>query len=52
MGRFWNELCVHAVFHHWNPVTLILNDWWAANVHVRYRGRYPGWGRYTQDGGQ
>lgn len=39
----WDAICVHACFHDWNPVWLILNDDWAASVRAQYDWTYPGW---------
>lgn len=40
---FWDKLCIHACYHWWNPIGLILNDDWVAEVLLTNGDVYPGW---------
>lgn len=39
----WDRICIHACYHDWNPVGLILNDAWIDEVWRTYGRHYPGW---------
>jgi len=39
----WDALCIHAAFHDWNPISLILRDEWVFAVKESYGWSYPGW---------
>lgn len=41
--HLWDKLCIHACYHHWNPLSLILRDDWVASVWRAYGFEYPGW---------
>lgn len=43
--KLWDNLCIHAVYHGWNPLSLVLNDVWATDVYLTYGPTYPGWQR-------
>lgn len=40
---FWDNLCLHACYHNWNLISLILNDEWVEEVWRVYSLDYPGW---------
>ncbi|WP_353429486.1 hypothetical protein [Paracoccus denitrificans] len=40
----WDKICIHACYHDWNPVGLILRDEWVEAVWRQYGLEYPGWG--------
>lgn len=39
----WDAICIHACYHLWNPVGLILRDDWVESVWLLYGFDYPGW---------
>ncbi|ALF02064.1 MULTISPECIES: hypothetical protein [Salipiger] len=39
----WDRLCIHACYHPWNPIWLILNDDWIGDVLGSFGETYPGW---------
>ena len=39
----WDNLCIHACYHNWNPISLILRDEWVIEVWLAYGLYYPGW---------
>lgn len=39
----WDRICIHACYHDWNPVGLILKDAWVEEVWRTYGLDYPGW---------
>lgn len=39
----WDRLCIHACYQLWNPIRLILNDDWVAEVWRLNGLVYPGW---------
>jgi hypothetical protein len=39
----WDAICVHACFHDWNPVGLILRDDWVIAVRRQHDYTWPGW---------
>ena len=39
----WDNLCIHACYHWWNPISLILRDEWVAEVLLLNGPDYPGW---------
>lgn len=41
--NLWDRICIHACYHLWNPVWLILNDDWVEEVWRAYGLDYPGW---------
>lgn len=41
--RLWNALCLHACYHRWNPISLILRDAWVFDVWLLNGPEYPGW---------
>lgn len=41
--NLWDALCIHAVYHDWNPIRLILRDRWVIRVFKTYGLTYPGW---------
>lgn len=38
----WDKLCIHACYHNWNPISLILNDDWVMKVLRENGPTYPG----------
>lgn len=42
--NLWDALCIHACYHSWNPICLILRDEWVEAVWDAYGIKYPGWG--------
>lgn len=40
---FWGRLCIHACYHNWNLISLILRDDWVEQVWRDYGPTYPGW---------
>lgn len=41
--RLWDALCIHACYHRWNPISLILHDRWVVDVWKAFGLTYPGW---------
>lgn len=39
----WDALCIHACYHSWSPIRLILRDRWVIDVLKAYGLTYPGW---------
>lgn len=39
----WDKLCIHACYHNWNLISLILSDEWVAEVWRVNGLDYPGW---------
>lgn len=39
----WDRICIHACYHLWNPVLVILDDRWVAEVWRTYGDEWPGW---------
>ncbi|MCZ4258998.1 hypothetical protein O4H53_25950 [Sulfitobacter sp. G21635-S1] len=39
----WDAICIHACYHLWNPVGLILHDKWVEAVWQEMGMEYPGW---------
>ena len=39
----WDRLRIHACYHWWNPVGLILQDDWVQRVWRENGLDYPGW---------
>lgn len=43
MMSLWDRLCLHACYHNWNPISLILSDETVEEVWRQYGLDYPGW---------
>lgn len=39
----WDALCIHACYHRWKPISIILRDRWVVDVWKAYGLTYPGW---------
>jgi hypothetical protein len=42
----WDALIIHAAYHNWNPIGLILNDDWVEDIWYVHGPTYPGWRRF------
>lgn len=40
---FWDNICIHACYHSWNPVIFVLREEWVEAVWRQYGPDYPGW---------
>lgn len=39
----WDNLCIHACYHNWNPIGFFLKDEWVFEVWRQNGLEYPGW---------